>query len=353
MSTKTESLSRDTLLSWYEEMVLIRKFEEMSRTLYFDEPDKKRRITGVYLHLASGHEAVHLGAVKALGPEDHVITAYRDHGIAIARGVRTDLLMAEMMGKRTGVSGGKGGSMHMAWRPLSFWGGYAIVGGHLPLAAGIALKIRYNDEPNAVLCFLGDGASNNGYFHESLNLSAVWDLPVVWLIENNFVGMGTRIEDSTGQPELVKRAIAYGMKEGPRVDGQDVLAVNAAVREALDYARDHGPVLMEALTYRYEGHGVSDKQFDAREDLKRELEEWRERDPLLVFKAKLEKRFKNLGDDFARIENDTEQTIADAVEFAVNSPEPGYEDLIANVYVDSEFVHGAPTYAPPAEGQQS
>lgn len=351
MPTKTETLSREILLSWYEEMVLIRKFEEMSRTLYFDEPDKKRRITGVYLHLASGHEAVHVGAVKALGTDDHVITAYRDHGIALARGVRADLCMAEMMGKRTGVSGGKGGSMHMAWRPLNFWGGYAIVGGHLPLAAGIGLKLRYNNEPNAVLCFLGDGASNNGYFHEALNLSSIWDLPVVWLIENNLIGMGTRVEDSSGQPELVKRAIAYGMKEGPRVDGQDVVKVHEAVNEALDYARAHGPVLMEALTYRYEGHGVSDKQFDTREDLKDELKEWHARDPLLVTKAQLEKRFKNLDADFARIEATTTQTIADAVEFAANSPDPTYEDLIANIYVNSEYIHGDPADVPPAEGQ--
>lgn len=342
MATKAETLSRETLLSWYEEMILIRKFEEMCRHLYFDEPDKKRRITGVYLHLASGHEAVHLGAVKALTPDDHVITAYRDHGIGIARGVRPDLLMAEMMGKRTGVSGGKGGSMHLAWRPVNFWGGYAIVGGHLPLATGIALKVRYMNEPNAVLCFLGDGASNNGYFHEAVNMAAVWDLPVVWLVENNQIGMGTRIEDSTGQPELVKRAIAYGIKEGPRVDGQDVIKVYDAVKEALDYARAHGPVLMEALTYRYEGHGVSDKQFDTRDDLRRELDEWRNRDPLLVLKAQLEKRFKNLNDDFARIEADTEKIVDDAVEFAVNSPDPTYEDLIANVYVESDLVHGDP-----------
>ena len=342
MATKTETLSRETLLSWYEEMVLIRKFEEMCRTLYFDEPDKKRRITGVYLHLASGHEAVHLGAVKAMGANDHVITAYRDHGIGIARGVRPDLLMAEMLGKRTGVSGGKGGSMHLAWRPVNFWGGYAIVGGHLPLATGIALKIRYMSEPDAVVCFLGDGASNNGYFHEAVNMAAVWDLPVVWLVENNLVGMGTRIEESTGQPELVKRAIAYGIKEGPRVDGQDVIKVYEAVKEALDYSRAHGPVLMEALTYRYEGHGVSDKQFDARDDLKRELDDWRARDPIIVLKKHLESRFKNLGDDFARIDAATEKVVDDAVEFAVNSPEPTYEDLIANVYVESDLVHGDP-----------
>ena len=161
-------------------------------------------------------------------------------------------------------------------------------------------------------------------------------------MENNLIGMGTRIEDSTGQPELVKRAIAYGIKEGPRVDGQDVVKVYEAVKEALDYARAHGPVLMEALTYRFEGHGVSDKQYDARDDLKHELEQWRVRDPLVVGRELLEKRFKNLNDDFSRIEADTTRAVNDAVEFAANSPDPTYEDLIANVYVESDLVHGDP-----------
>jgi pyruvate dehydrogenase E1 component alpha subunit len=281
----------------------------MCHHLYFNEKDPARKLTGVYLHLASGHEATHLGAVKAMREDDHVITAYRDHGIAIARGVDPNLIMAEMKGKRTGVSGGKGGSMHLASREHNFWGGYAIVGGHLPLATGIALKCRYMDEPNAVLCFCGDGATNNGYF---------------------------RIEESSGQTELVKRAIAYGMKEGPRVDGQNVVEVYEAVKEALDYSREHGPVLMEALTYRFSGHGVSDKQYDEREDLRQELEVWRERDPILVLREQLTRRFKKLDDDFARIEEETTRIVDESVEFMVNSPSPTYEDLIANVYVNGQ-----------------
>jgi pyruvate dehydrogenase E1 component alpha subunit len=223
--------------------------------------------------------------------------------------------------------------MHLASRAHNFWGGYAIVGGHLPLATGIALKCKYNSEPNVVLCYCGDGASNNGYFHEALNMAAVWDLPVVWLIENNLVGMGTRIEDSTGQPEIVKRAIAYGMKEGPRVDGQDVIAVYEAVREAVEYARTSGPVLMEALTYRYKGHGVSDKSYDSRENMVSELQTWQARDPIHVLRDTILEAFGEAAADLTRLEAEAVQIVDEAVQFALESPAPDYNDLINNVYV--------------------
>jgi pyruvate dehydrogenase E1 component alpha subunit len=329
MATQTATLPKEKLLDWYHQIVLIRKFENKCDALYAE-----KKITGVYMHLYSGHEATGVGALAALTPEDHVITAYRDHGIAIARGVDPKLVMAEMMGKKTGTSGGKGGSMHIASREHNFWGGYAIVGGHLPLATGIALKCKYMDEPNVVISFVGDGATNNGYFHEAVNMSAVWDLPVVWIIENNLIGMGTRVEEASGQPELVKRAIAYGIKEGPRVDGQDVVAVYEAVQEAVDYARSNGPVLMESLTYRYQGHGVSDRQYSAREDLKAELEIWQERDPIVVLRNRLTKRFKNIEPELERIEQEADRIVDEAVEFAEQSPAPGYEDLISNVYVE-------------------
>ncbi|MFQ3566364.1 MAG: thiamine pyrophosphate-dependent enzyme [Aggregatilineales bacterium] len=329
MATQTTTLNKETLLDWYHQIVLIRKFEEECRTLYFDQ----KKITGVYLHLYSGHEAIGVGALAALTEEDHVITAYRDHGIALARGLSPNAVMAEMMGKRTGTSGGKGGSMHLASREHNFWGGYAIVGGHLPLAAGIALKCRYMNEPHVVLCFVGDGATNNGYFHEALNLSAVWNLPVVWLIENNLIGMGTRIEEASGQPELHKRAIAYGMKDGGRIDGQNVIEVYEAVSEAVAYAREHGPVLLEAMTYRYEGHGVSDRQFDAREDLKSELDEWMQRDPIIVLRDILVKKYKNIEPELAKIEQEADRIVAESVKFAEESPVPTYEDLISHVYV--------------------
>ncbi len=330
MATNTIAPDKEKLLDWYHQIVLIRQFENACDELY-----KEKKITGVYLHLYSGHEATGVGAVAALGKDDNVITAYRDHGIAIARGVDPKRVMAEMMGKRTGTSGGKGGSMHLAERDLNFWGGYAIVAGHLPLAAGIALKEKYVGSENVVLCLLGDGSTNNGYFHESLNLSAVWDLPVVWLIENNLVGMGTRVETSSGQPDLVKRAIAYGMEEGPRVDGQDVIAVHQAVSEAVEYARKHGPILMETLTYRYKGHGVSDKQYDVREGFKEELDAWHHKDPINILANYLKANYNDIQPELDRIQQEADKTVAEAIEFAENSPAPTYEDLISNIYVQS------------------
>jgi pyruvate dehydrogenase E1 component alpha subunit len=328
LATNTITLDKERLLDWYHQIVLIRKFETVSDELY-----KEKKITGVYLHLYNGQEATGVGAVAALGKDDHVITAYRDHGIAIARGVDPKAVMAEMMGKRTGTSGGKGGSMHIASREHNFWGGYAIVAGHLPLAAGIALKERYVGTENVVLCFIGEGATNNGYFHESLNLSTVWDLPVIWLIENNLIGMGTRIEAASGQPELVKRAIAYGMKEGPRVDGQNVIEVYEAVSEAVAYARKKGPILMESLTYRYKGHGVSDKQYDVRDDLKEELDEWHEKDPITVLSRYLIKNYDGIETELKKIDQEADKIVAEAVEFGENSPVPTYEDLVNNIYV--------------------
>jgi pyruvate dehydrogenase E1 component alpha subunit len=328
---QTSTLSREQLLDWYYQIVLIRQFEERCDELY-----AQHKITGVYLHLYSGHEAVGVGSLAALGADDHVITAYRDHGIALARGVDAKPLMAEMMGKRTGVSGGKGGSMHLASRDHNFWGGYAIVGGHFPLATGIALKVRYMDEPNVVLCFMGDGATNNGYFHEAVNMAAVWDLPVIWLIENNLVGMGTRIEDASGQVELHKRAVAYGIEDGGRIDGQNVIAVYEAVRQAADHARQHGPVLLEALSYRYKGHGVSDKQYDKRPDLAEELRTWQDaRDPINVLRGIVLETYPDATQQMSALESKADEVVEDAVRYGEESPVPTYEDLINNVYVES------------------
>jgi pyruvate dehydrogenase E1 component alpha subunit len=320
------TLKKETLLDWYHQMVLIRQFEAKCDELYHE-----KKITGVYMHLYSGHEATGVGALAALRPSDHVITAYRDHGIALSRGVNPNAIMAEMMGKRTGTSGGKGGSMHLASREHNFWGGYAIVAGHLPLATGIALESRYNGKDDVIICFIGDGATNNGYFHESLNLSAIWNLPVVWIIENNFVGMGTRVEDASGQPQLHKRAVAYGIRDMGRIDGQNVVEVHEVVTRAVDHARKTGPVLIEALTYRYKGHGVSDRSYDKR--LADELHEWMEnKDPIKILHRTLVSRFKNVEPELEKIEQDAAKIVAEAVDYAVNSPDPTYEDLINNVY---------------------
>lgn len=319
---------RDTLLDWYRQMVLIREFEETCYELY-----EEKRITGVYLHLYSGQEAVGVGALAAMEARDHAITAYRDHGLALARGVDPKPLMAEMMGKRTGVSGGKGGSMHLASREHNFWGGFAIVGGHLPLAAGIALEAQYNRRDEVVLCFVGDGSSNNGYFHEALNLSAVWQLPVVWLIENNLYGMGTHIREASGQPLLHRRAEAYGMLDAGRIDGQDVVAVNAALGEAVSHARNEGPVLIEALTYRYRGHGVSDRQYNVR--LKDELDEWKAgRDPVTLLGERLELAHPGSRTAMSALEQTAREQVVAAVQFAEESPAPDADDLVRNVYVE-------------------
>lgn len=323
-----KGITKEQLLEWYRQIVLIREFEDKCDHLY-----QEKKITGVYLHLYSGHEATGVGAIANLEPRDHVITAYRDHGTAIARGVDPNPLMAEMMGKRTGVSGGKGGSMHLASRAHNFWGGYAIVGGHLSLATGLGIEAQYNETGAVVLCFIGDGATNNGYFHESVNMAGAWKLPIVWLIENNFVAMGTRVEDATAQTELHKRALGYGIKDMGRVDGQDVVAVYETVREAVEYARTNGSVLIESLTYRYKGHGVSDKTYADR--FTEELREYKEnRDPITLLANRLNKQYKNIQPELDKMQADAVRIVEESVTFALNSPDPNYEDLIANIYVE-------------------
>lgn len=330
MAKTKVDVTREQLLDWYRQMVLIREFETRCDELYAE-----KKITGVYMHLYSGHEASGVGVLGAIEVgKDHVITAYRDHGIALALGVDANPLMAEMMGKVDGVSGGKGGSMHLASREKRFWGGYAIVGGHLPLATGIALASKYKGTDEVTISFIGDGATNNGYFHEALNLSAIWDCPVVWVIENNFVGMGTRVEDAAGQIELHKRAVAYGMKDFGRVNAQDVVEVYEVAKEAVDYARKNSrPVLIENMTYRYRGHGVSDRSYDKR--FADELQDYMQnKDPITLAANRLKDMDADIQAELDKAQTDAEVIVNEAVEFALSSPEPGYEHLIRNVYVE-------------------
>jgi pyruvate dehydrogenase E1 component alpha subunit len=325
------ALTKETLLDWYRQMVLIREFEETCQQLY-----NEKRITGVYLHLASGHEAIYVGAVATMRiGVDHIITAYRDHGIALALGVSANAVMAEMMGKRDGTSGGRGGSMHLASAKHNFYGGYAIVGGHLPLATGIALSSQYRGTDEITISMIGDGATNNGYFHEALNMSGVWKLPNIWIIENNGYGMGTDIDKVAGNPILHERAKGYGLKDMGRIDGQDIFKMTEALEEAADYCKaGKGSVLIEAMTYRYRGHGVSDKQYDTK--LKEELEQWkRDKDPINLLKAHIEKKYKNVAAEFASIEAEQKKIVADCVAFAENSPLPNtMEDLMSHIYVE-------------------
>ncbi len=318
-------LSSETLVKFYHQMVLIRRFEEKAAELYAQGK------VGGFLHLYIGQEAVAVGGVGALTPEDHIVVAYRDHGYALARGLPGKQLMAELLGKSTGVSGGLGGSMHFAERDKNFWGGYAIVGGHLPLATGVALAVQYREEPNAVLCSMGDGATNIGYFHESLNLSAVWKLPLLWLVENNQYGMGTAVERASAEKSMAKKMAAYNMPT-VTVDGMDVLAVYDATVKALEHIRSGaGPYGIEALTYRYRGHSMGDPE---RYRTHEEVAKWQQDDPIGRYRKTLLERGVASEEELDRIDAETLGEVAEYVRFAEESPEPGPEALQHNIYVE-------------------
>jgi pyruvate dehydrogenase E1 component alpha subunit len=320
-------LSRETLLEWYHQMVLIRRFEEKAAELY-----AQGKIGG-FLHLYIGQEAVAVGSIGALTPDDHIVTAYRDHGQAIARGLDGRALMAELLGKATGVSKGKGGSMHFADRSRNFWGGYAIVGGHLPLACGIALAVQYREEPGVVLCFMGDGATNIGYFHEALNLAAVWKLPVIWVVENNQYGMGTAVERASAETSMAKKGAVYNIPTSS-VDGMDALAMYAATHEAREHAASgNGPALIEALTYRFRGHSMGDPERYRSHD---EVVKWQEDDPIGKFRQVLLQRDGITETELDRVDSETLAETAEQVRFAEESPEPDPSALTENVYVEPE-----------------
>jgi len=325
VSKKDHLVDRDTLLEWYRQMVLIRRFEQRSAELY-----QLGKIGG-FLHLYIGQEAIAVGSIAARQDGDHVITAYRDHGQALAVGTESKLVMAELQGKETGVSKGRGGSMHLADVRRNFWGGYAIVGGHIPLAVGIALAENYKGTDNAVLCYFGDGASNIGYFHESLNLAGVWNLPVVFILENNQYGMGTSTDRSTAAASMIDRAPAYGM-QGKRVNGMDVLDVYAATANALSAIRaGEGPQFLEILTYRYEGHSMGDP---LRYRTKDEVEKQREDDPIGILERNLEIEFDIGRKQLDQIDKSIEEEIEEAVRFADESPLPAINSLFDNIYVE-------------------
>ncbi len=320
----TSELSHDELLELYRQMVLIRRLEEKSAELY-----AQGKIGG-FLHLYIGEEAIAVGACKAMRAEDHLLTAYRDHGWAIARGLDPGRIMAELLGKATGVSGGKGGSMHLASAEHNYWGGHAIVGGHLPLATGVGLSVRYKEEGGAVLCVFGEGSTNIGYFHESVNLAAVWDLPVVFLVENNRYGMGTEVSRASAVSDIFEKGCAYDIYNN-QVDGQDVLKMYEAIDVALDHARRKGPYLLEAITYRYAGHSMGDPE---RYRTKQEIEEWRARDPILRFADHLKAQEVTDEAGLKQIDQAVEDELAEIVQFAEESPEPDDAALCEHVFVN-------------------
>jgi pyruvate dehydrogenase E1 component subunit alpha len=317
-------LAREELLELYRQMVLIRRLEEKAAELYTAGQ------IGGFLHLYIGEEAIAVGACKALRPDDHLLTAYRDHGWAIARGLQPGRVMAELLGKATGVSGGKGGSMHMASAEHNYWGGHAIVGGHLPLATGVGLAIRYRDEDSAVLCVLGEGTTNIGYFHESINLAAVWKLPIVFLVENNQYGMGTQVGRASARSNVFEKGCSYDISSAP-VDGQDVLGMHEAMLEALEHARHHGPFLMEAKTYRYAGHSMGDPE---RYRTKSEIEEWRAYDPIERLGDALISGSRADAAALEQIRQGVETEMSEIVRFAQESPEPADAALWEHIYVN-------------------
>jgi pyruvate dehydrogenase E1 component alpha subunit len=319
-------MDKATLLDWYHQMVLIRRFEQRSAEIY-----QEGKIGG-FLHLYIGQEAVAVGSIAARKEGDHVITAYRDHGHALAVGSEAAHVMAEMLGKVTGVSKGKGGSMHLADVPRRFWGGYAVVGGHLPLAAGIALAEQYRGTDSAVLCYFGDGSTNIGYFHEALNLAGVWDLPVVWIAENNQYGMGTAVQRASAVVNLIDKAAAYGM-HGVQVDGMNVMEVHEATCVALERIREgQGPQFLEMITYRFEGHSMGDP---LRYRTKDEVEKWRDDDPIGVLERYLINQEFASSDELEEIDKNVDKEIEEAVRFAEESPLPSPEALFSNIYVEA------------------
>src|SRR5512145_1227656 len=271
-------MDRKEALSLYRTMLLIRRFEERSAQLYVEGK------IGGFLHLYIGQEAVGVGAISLMRPDDYLIAYYRDHGYALARGADPRQLLAELCGKFTGISRAKGGSMHFYDVPAGNFGGDGIVGGHLPLAAGMGYGIRLRGTDQVCLCFFGDGAINEGAFHEALNVSALWDLPVVYIIENNRYGMGTSLDRASSVKDLYQRGSAYGI---PRrdVNGMDLLAVRSVLGEAIDRARkEKRPTLIEAETYRYLGHSMSDP---GKYRTKEEVEQMMLQDPIVQFGKRL------------------------------------------------------------------
>lgn len=325
------TLDKTLIADLYRQMQLIRVFEERCNVEY-----QRQNIKG-FLHLYVGQEAVAVGAISALREDDYVITSYRDHGHALARGMEPNVVMAELFGKVTGSSGGKGGSMHLFDVSRGFMGGHAIVAGQLPLAVGLALAAKIRKEDRVVMCFFGDGAVAEGEFHESLNFASLWKLPVVFFLENNLYGMGTQVERArAGGKDIFNAAEAYTMPAG-QADGQNVLDVRETAIEAVEKVRSgEGPVFVEAMTYRFRGHSVADPQAYREKD---EVEKWRnERDPIDNFRrAVLDQEISGVSieeTEFAGIDKQVAEVVDEAVRFAEESPEPSIDSLFDNVYAE-------------------
>jgi len=312
----------------FRDMALIRRFEEKAAEAY-----ALGKIGG-FLHLSIGEEAVAAGVTSALRPDDYAISTYREHGHCLVKGSDPRRVMAELFGRIDGLSKGKGGSMHLFDKSTNFLGGHAIVGAHLPLAAGVGFKIKYEEGDQVIVCYFGDGAVPEGEFHEALNLSALWKLPVIWLCENNRYAMGTSLERALAQPEIWKFGQTYGIPS-EAVDGMDVLAMREASVRAVERARrEKIPSLIEARTYRFRGHSMRDPA-GAVYRTKEEVEREKLRDPIVLFRDRAMKAGLITEEDVKRIEKDINDLVDEAVAFADASPEPPLEELYTDIFKEN------------------
>jgi len=320
-------MKKEKLLDMYRMMLLIRRFEERTAQMY-----GMQKIGG-FCHLYIGQEAVAVGAMAALRNEDYFISSYRDHGHILAKGGDPKGVMAELFGKATGVSKGKGGSMHLFDVEKGFYGGHGIVAGQIPLATGMAFASKYRGEDRVTICSMGEGTVHQGAFHESLNLAKLWKLPVIYIIENNRYGMGTPLERASAVWDLSMKACSYDMARAT-VDGMDVLAVHDVIAEAAERARkENEPTLIEARTYRFRGHSMSDP-VHSHYRTKDEVEEQKKFDPLVMFQNYLLEKKHLTNDKIKAYEDEIKTIVMESVEFAENSPEPPIEALFEDIYAN-------------------
>lgn len=309
-------------------MLLQRRFEERTAEMY-----AIGRIGG-FCHLYIGQEAVSTGIISQLRPDDYVITTYRDHGQALARGMTPRSIMAELFGRQDGCSRGKGGSMHLFDKSIGFLGGHGIVGGHIPIAAGVGFSIKYRGGDQVIVCFMGEAAVNTGAFHEALNMAALWKLPCLFIIENNRYGMGTALERASAIHDIYKRGASYDMPRD-KVDGQDVHAVRDAAAKAIERARKESiPTLLEIRTYRFMGHSMSDA-VSGTYRTKEELEQYLQRDPITLLRKSMVAAKEITNEEIAAMDEEIKAIVQDSIDFAEQSPELPVEALMEDILVET------------------
>jgi len=327
-TTKSKTVSKETYLEWYELMLRIRKFEERANLMYF-----QKKIRG-FLHLCIGQEAIYAGMKTATRPNDAWITAYRQHGAAMAKGITSNSAMAELFGKFTGNVKGKGGSMHFFSKEHRFYGGHGIVGGQIGLGAGIAFSDKYKGNDNVTFCMFGDGACRQGILHETFNMAMTWKLPVVFICENNFYAMGTSVERTSNVTDIYKLGLGYGMPS-KQIDGMDVEVVHNEIAAAAEHCRSgKGPMFLEIRTYRYKGHSMSDP---AKYRTKEEEKEYKDKDPVNMIQAALLRKKHATAEEIEEIKAKVKAEIDAAVKFADESEFPPVEEIYTDNYEQKDY----------------